>query len=146
MFFDEHQQGKIKEILLKGYDLDTFQAVSSSGNACEFISLCAKSIYERLTESCEIMKSFHIERFDCFESKQNHGFGSIMLEQFISLVKSLKLELITGWISPVDIGNEIGEKDDKKKESRKRLFHFYRKHGFVISDAPVGKNIFLSVK
>ena len=64
-------------------------------------------------------------------SWRNRGIGSLLMKELKKFAIQLKISRITGWLSTVDIGTD---EDIDKKECRNRVYHFYEKHGFLITD------------
>ena len=61
------------------------------------------------------------------------GLGSAILTHFIKFAKTLCAEFISGEFSFVDIGT-AEKRSSEQAKNRERLYHFYSKHGFEISE------------
>lgn len=53
-------------------------------------------------------------------SKNNKGFGSLMMNTLVEFAKDGQYDYIDGWLSKIDL------------DHKDRLLHFYRKFGFEI--------------
>ena len=77
------------------------------------------------------INEFRIQDFIVSMSWRNRGIGSLLMKELKKFAIKLKIPRITGWLSTVDIGTD---EDIDKKECRNRVYHFYEKHGFLITD------------
>ena len=57
-------------------------------------------------------------------SDYNKGYGSLMMEKLLDYAKETDFNYIYGNLSEVDL------------DHKERLYHFYRKHGFIITEYP----------
>lgn len=119
--------GKIDSICFYGYILEFCHENFAATQ--RIVELTCEVVYDL---EYGYLKEIAIDDFQTIEKYQNMGFGSIVLKQLIQYAEYVKIEYISGWLSPEDIGKE-DDSDPKKKENRKRLYHFYPKHGFVIT-------------
>lgn len=122
---DFKYNGRIQTFDLYGYVFE-----KHIGNIFERKSIAhanCKAVYD-INET--VLKSVHIIDFVVKESRQNQGYGSIIMEQLIRYAKFLKASYISGDLSFVDIG--ISDDDKAKRKSRERLYHFYPKFGFEL--------------
>lgn len=78
---------------------------------------------------------------DEIETKEiNKGYGTILMECFIDYCKRHKVQIIRGKLCSCDLADK---QDNKHGE---RLLHFYRKYGFVISEADKKGERYISLK
>lgn len=106
--------GKIEKMDYFGYLL---------GHKQSFIQLNGKMIYDPDGD----MEKAEIIDIKCEEMMRDLKYGSTMLCVFIENAKKLNVPTVTGWISPQDADTP---------EKKEMLYHFYGKHGFVITETP----------
>lgn len=121
-------KGRISEIEFNGYDLKMFQERSHGSKS--FIYLRSEAVYN--TEH-DYLKNLFIRDFRADITERDKGYGGVMLEQFIKYANSLNAPYISGEFSFEDIGTD-NDNDLSKKQNRERLYHFYPKHGFIITE------------
>ena len=81
-----------------------------------------------------IKKGIHIENIVVW--RINDGYGSLLLEFMIDFCRQNHLDSISGSLAPIDT-----------TDHPERLYHFYQKHGFTITDTddPDTKSIYLKL-
>lgn len=119
--------GKLISVDLKGYEY--FKDGLGYSSDKSFISLHCSSKYHK---SFDFLSGFFIQDFMCDELKQNRGFGSLLLDEFIKYAIQQKVKFIEGKLSWVDIGKD-NDRTEQEQKNLERLTHFYTKHGFTVS-------------
>lgn len=133
-------KGSIIEFEYNGYVLKKKQLFSKKS----FIKMRCYPHYDR---NLNYMRNIFIDDFICEPTYRDKGYGTILMNELIQYAKKLKVKYISGELSFVDIG--INDNDDRCKEKRERLYHFYPKFGFIIeeyerSNGTIGKTIKLN--
>ncbi len=132
-------KGNIKEIEFNGYEFDSL----SKSKPRSFIHIRSDVQYHIIDKDNKIPIGLFIYDFISDEWKRDNGYGSIIMQKFISYAKSIEsLKYISGKLSFVDIGSE-GNRTVTQQRNRERLYHFYHKFGFVIDEK---ENIKLELK
>ena len=121
--------GILKKFTYEGYLIDD----NSRSNCADkyIINMDCDLQYD---EKHKCIKSIYISDFIADELKRDQGYGGIIMNCLIEYAQKLKVEYIYGELSFVDIGKDEGETDIEKIKNRERLYHFYPKYGFVITD------------
>lgn len=93
--------------------------ISLTGKPQKIMSLYSPIIFN---QESNIADHAHIQDF--IGSEVNEGYGSIVMKQFLKIIKSLHIKKVTGFLSFVDLG--------RSPEHKQLLYHFYQKFGFQI--------------
>ena len=126
--------GKIKEFYLYGYTLDMSE--NEIINSAPIIEMWCEPKYNA---NLGYLESIFIIDFMAKPFYINKGYGSLIMSELIRYSKSLDVYYISGNLSSVDIGEN--DSDLSKKKNRERVYHFYSKFGFEISDKANTKDI-----
>lgn len=116
-------KGLLIEFEYNGYILKKKQQFSKKS----FIMMRCNPHYDK---KLNYMRNIFIDDFICEPTYRDRGYGTLLMNELIQYAKKLKVQYISGKLSFVDIG--INDDDDRYKEKRERLYHFYPKFGFVI--------------
>ena len=125
--FTTAYNGKLISVDLKGYEYFKDRLGYSSDKS--FISLHCSAKYHK---NSDFLSGFFIQDFTCDELKQNQGFGSLLIDEFIKYAIQQKVKSIEGKLSWVDIGKD-NDRTEQEQKNLERLIHFYTKHGFTVS-------------
>lgn len=118
-------KGYIKSFEYNGYILKEQQFFSKK----PFIKMICNNCYN---ENPIYLKNIFIVDFISESMYRDKGYGTLIMNELITYAKQLKVKYISGKLSFIDIG--ISDDDEKYKEKRKRLYHFYSKFGFTIDE------------
>lgn len=118
-------KGYIKTFEYNGYILREQQFFSKK----PFIKMICNNCYN---ESPIYLKSIFIVDFTSESIYRDKGYGTLIMNELIAYAKRLKVEYISGKLSFMDIGTS--DDDEKYKDKRERLYHFYPKFGFIIDE------------
>lgn len=97
---------------------------------------------KKVSDYSEYIHHIYIQDFFVDELYRKKGYGTILLNELIEYAKKLKVDYISGKLSLRDIGTE-DNRTPKQAENRKRLYHFYPKHGFIIDE---NETIYLQIQ
>lgn len=101
----------VSQMLFKIYKLDI------SGNMSQ---ICIGKSPCAINENGFVIIDIGIE-----ELYRDKGFGSVLLSEIINYSKYFDVAKVIGKISYMDV---------KEPDAKDRLFHFYKKHGFVVDE------------
>ena len=119
--------GKVDEVYFKMYDLLIWR---KSLRGMDWVSqIHGYPLYD--AEKSRII-GFKLEDMMTDPKRRDAGYGSIMLNEFIACAKDFGAKYITGFLSSKDIGTKESATQEQM-ENRERVYHFYKKHGFDIS-------------
>lgn len=105
-------------------------------------SLYCKVYNKELSNNVEYINNIYICDFIVDKQHRNNGYGTILLNELIKYAKKLQVHYISGKLSFCDIGTE-DKCTQEQAENRKRLYHFYPKHGFIIDE---DERIYLQIR
>lgn len=122
-----NHMGLLSEFELYGYVLESFQPTFVGGSWMAHMR-CTPCFDKNL----RYLKSIFINDFGVSRLHRDRGYGGILMKHLIRYAEKLNVEYIRGVLSFQDIGN--GDSDMSKADNRERLYHFYPKYGFIITD------------
>lgn len=120
-------KGILNEFELRGYLLETYRKEGIFRKY--FIHMLCDVMFD---DKLHYLKGIFIQDFIADSGMRDQGFGSLMMKQLIQYAQVLNAQYISGRLSFVDIGNSHDYAE--KTNGRERLYHFYHKHGFEISE------------